>query len=289
MMRPDARKSLPKLREEWENCTRCNLGVLRQSYQGQFVFGEGVRRGIMFIGEGPGVEEDQEGRPFIGKSGELLRRILDGLKFKDHYITNLVACRSCEHKIGEDGQPAMRKRRYGKGPPEPWLIDMPPKPNEWGECINRLYEEIYLVDPVLIVTLGGTAAEALIGKPLTITKMHGQPVEISIPGASYDAVLTEKKKEWYHKVRGEVVAPVRQSEVKYLLVPALHPAYVLRKIADRGIDSPFRLLVEDVRRAIKIYEEYIKVVFQVDQPNIAQSDVDWHAIEAQYLQYSEDT
>lgn len=285
-MRPDARKTLPVLREEWESCARCKLGVQRQAHGGQFVFGEGVRRGIMFIGEGPGEEEDQEGRPFIGKSGELLRRILDRMKFNDHYITNLVTCRSCEYRLDENNQPMMRNRRGRKGPPEPWLVDTPPKPNEWGTCIDRLYEEIYLVDPVLIVTLGGTAAEALIGKSVTITKSRGQPLEITIPGAGYDAVLTDKKKEWYHKVRGEIVAPVRQSEVRYLLLPTLHPAYVLRKIADRGADSPFHQLVEDVRRAIKIYEEYIRVVFQVEQPNVAQSDVDWHEIETSYLQYT---
>lgn len=287
-MRPDARKTLDELRDEWEGCTKCPLGEQRQAYGGAYVFGEGRRRGIMFIGEGPGAEEDREGRPFIGKSGELLRRILEGFRFEDYYLTNLVTCRSCEHRLDENNQPMFKNRR-GKGPPLPWLIDTPPKPSEWGKCIERLYEEIYLVDPVLIVSLGGTAAEALLGKPVTITKIHGQPIEMTVPGAGYDAVLTEKKKEWYHKVRGEVVAPVRQSEVKYLLVPALHPAYVLRKLADKGADSPFRLLAEDIRRAIKIYEEYIRIVFQTAQPNIAKSDTDWTDIESHYLSHREDS
>jgi uracil-DNA glycosylase len=288
-MRPDARKTLDVLRGEWESCTKCPLGVQRDAYGGSFVFGEGRRRGIMIIGEGPGVEEDREGRPFIGKSGELLRRILEGFSFQDYYLTNLVTCRSCEHKLDENNQPMFRNQRGRKGPQVPWLIDTPPKPSEWGQCIARLYEEIYLVDPVLIVSVGGTAAEALMGKPVTITKIHGTPVEISVPGAGYDAVLTEKKKEWYHKVRGEVVAPVRQSEVKYLLVPTLHPAYVLRKLADKDpVNSPFRLLAEDIRRAIKIYEEYIRIVFQAPQPNVAKSDVDWTDIENHYMSHKED-
>lgn len=259
-MRPDARKTLQVLREEWESCTKCTLGVQRETTNGSFVFGEGARRGIMFIGEGPGREEEEFGRPFIGPSGDLLRKILTGLGFTDHYITNLVACRSCEHRLDENQLPMFRRARGGR-PPEPWMQDTPPKPTEWGACLARLHEEIYLVDPVVIVSLGGTAAEALIGRPVTITRDHGQPREIQIPGAGYDAVLTEKKREWYHKVRGVVVAPVKQSTVGYILVPALHPAYVLRKIADKGADSPFRLLVEDVRNAIKIYEEYIKYAF----------------------------
>lgn len=287
-MRPDAKKTLEVLRDEWQDCTRCDLGPRRKNYGGQFVFGEGVRRGIMFIGEGPGVEEDAQGRPFIGKSGELLRRILEGFKFSDYYLTNLVACRSCEHKMDENGLPAFKRSRRKGSVPEPWLIDTPPKPNEWGQCLERLYEEIYLVDPVLIVSLGGTAAEALTKKPVTITKTHGQPIEISVPGAGYDAVLTEKKREWYHKVRGEVVAPVQQSEVRYLMVPALHPAYVLRKIADRGSDSPFRLLAEDIRRAIKVYQEYLRIVFNAPASRVAHSDADWRDIENHYLTHQEE-
>jgi uracil-DNA glycosylase len=233
----------------------------------------------MFIGEGPGREEEEWGRPFIGASGSLLRKILEGLGFTDHYITNLVACRSCEPRLDENQQPMFRGGRGGK-PKELWMQDTPPKPMEWGACLARLHEEIYLVDPVVIVSLGGTAAEALIGRPVTITRDHGQPREIQIPGAGFDAVLTEKKREWYHKVRGQVVAPVRQASVGYLLVPALHPAYVLRKIADKGADSPFRLLVEDVRNAIKIYEEYIKHVFQAEVSNA--SSTPWEEVESYY-------
>lgn len=283
-MRPDGRKSLQVLREEWEGCTKCALGLQRQNANGSFVFGEGARRGIMFIGEGPGKDEEEYGRPFIGAAGTLLRKILEGLGFTDHYLTQLVTCRSCEPRLDENQQPMFRGGRGGR-PKQLWLQDMPPKPTEWGPCLDRLHEEIYLVDPVVIVSLGGTAAEALLGKSMTITRDHGQPREIQIPGAGYDAVLTEKKKEWYHKVRGTVVAPVRQSTVGYLLVPALHPGYVLKKIADKGADSPFRLLVEDVRNAIKIYEDYIKYVFQAQIS--VKSDTPWEEVESYYHKETE--
>lgn len=233
----------------------------------------------MFIGDGPGKDEEEYGRPFIGAEGTLLRKIFEGLGFEDHYITNLVACRSCEPRLDENQQPMFQGGKGGR-PKQIWMQDMPPKPLEWATCLARLHEEIYLVDPVVIVSLGGTVAEALMGKPVTITRDHGQPKEIQIPGAGYDAVLTEKKKEWYHKVRGTVVAPVRQATVGYLLVPTLHPSYVLRKIADKGGDSPFRLLVEDVRNAIKIYEEYIRHVFKSQVS--AKSDTPWEDVEAHY-------
>lgn len=284
-MRPDARKSLQQLRHEWEKCTRCSLGVQRESFQGQFVFGEGVRRGIMFIGEGPGATEEEYGRPFIGESGALLRKILEGMNFTDHYITNIVTCRSCEHVLDENQQPKFRQRR--KGPPLPMLKDTAPMPSQWKECLPRLHEEIYLVDPIIIVSLGNTAAEALTGANFTITKMRGEPRTITVPGAGYDAVLTEKKREWYHKVRGEVVAPVRQAEVQYLLIPTLHPAYVLRKIADRGHDSVFQQLVEDVRKAIKIYEMYLQEVFHVIPSG--GSDISWQEVQKMYRSNPEET
>ncbi len=283
-MRPDGRKSLEVLRSEWEECTKCDLGVQRKSNMGELVVGEGVRRGILFVGEGPNEDDEREGRPFLSKGGELVRKILDGLGFTDFYMTNLVACRSCEYRKDDAGQLILKRGRGKSSPPTPWRIDMPPKPLEWGACLDRLHEEIYLVDPVLIVSLGGTAAEALIGKSVTITKTHGQPVEITIPGASFDPVFTEKKKEWYHKVRGELVAPIAQTQVRYLLVPALHPNYVLKKIADKGVDSPCRLLIEDIRRAIKIYEKYISVVFNAPLTNqTSASDRAWEDIETNYI------
>ncbi len=281
-MRPDARKTLPILKDEWESCTKCALGVQRQNARGNFIFGEGARRGIMFVGEGPNKDEEDYGRPFVGAGGDLLRKVLEGLGFTDHYMTYLVSCRSCEPRLDENQQPMFRGGKGGR-PKEIWMQDMPPKPPEWNACLARLHEEIYLVDPVVIVSLGGTAAEALMGgKSVTITRDHGQPKEIQVPGAGYDAVLTEKKREWYHKVRGEVVAPVRQSMVGYILVPTLHPTYVLKKIADKGEDSPFKLLVEDIRNAIKIYEEYIKYVFQAQVGT--KSDTPWEEVESYYHQ-----
>lgn len=282
-MRPDARKSLEQLRRDWESCVACRLGIQRQQYNGKLVHGEGVRRGILIVGDGPGKAEDETGRPLMDEAGGLVRRIFTGLGFSDFYLTHLVACRSCEQRLDANQQPMFRNQR-GKGPPIPMMQDMPPTPKEWKECLPRLHEEIYLVDPVLIMSLGNTATEALIGKPLTITRDRGTARTITIPGAGFDAVLTDKKKEWYHKVRGEVVAPVTQAEVEYLLIPTLHPAYVLKKVADKGHDSPFRKLVEDIRKAVKVYEQYLQEVFHMTPTGA--SDVEWDEVDHLYREES---
>jgi uracil-DNA glycosylase len=256
---PDARKTLDELYSEWVNCTQCDLGKHRKNNGGEFVFGEGALGGIMFIGEGPGVEEEKEGRPFVGRSGRLLRAILEKLGATDVYITNLVTCRSCEPVLDESGLPRLFQRK--RGPAIPMFKDIPPLPAHWKTCQPRLHEEIYLVDPKIIVTLGNTAAEAVIGGHFTITKDRCVDYTIDVPGAGQRAVLTEKKQVWYRKVAGEMTAPTEQAMVRYYTVPTLHPAYVLRMIADRGPKSPFQQLVGDIRYAIKRYDQYMQIVY----------------------------
>lgn len=124
----------------------------------------------------------------------------------------------------------------------------------------RLHEQIYLVDPVLIVSLGGPATEMLIGKSVAITQERGKERHITIPGATHRPVLTDKKKAWLRKVAGRLVAPTEPNEVRYLLLPTLHPAFVARRIEDRGPKSPIRQFASDIRKAIKIYEMYMMEV-----------------------------
>ncbi len=260
-VRPDARKSLPILRQEWSACVRCDLGQRRINMQTSFVFGEGTQRGIMFVGEGPGVEEEREGRPFVGRSGSLLRRVLMQLGLEDYYLTNAVCCRSCVPQTDGDGQPVFRKN-YQTKLMEPAYKDEPPTPPQYLACLPRLHEEIYLVDPIVIVGLGGKACEALRGKTITITRDRGEAEHISIPGGGWRPSVTKDQK-WTRKVKGNVITPVEQNEVRYHFIPTLHPAYVLRKLADQGPDSPFRQFVKDIKKAITTYEAYLEMVFGI--------------------------
>ena len=104
---------------------------------------------------------------------------------------------------------------FGRGPkgvPVLRYKDEPPTPIHKNACRPRLLEEIYLVDPIVIVGLGGPACEALLGHSITITRDRGETSQIAIPGASYRPVLTEKRQQWLRKnSEGEWHAPVAVS------------------------------------------------------------------------------
>jgi hypothetical protein len=82
-------------------------------------------------------------------------------------------------------------------------------------------------------------------------------------------------------VNGVIVAPTAQAMVRYTLIPTLHPAYVLRKIADQGHNSPFRQLVDDIRKAVKIYEMYMCEVHH--QNPTGESDASYEAVSDHYF------
>jgi uracil-DNA glycosylase len=262
--RPNARKTLEVLHDEWEGCTKCELGVRRKDVDGAFVFGEGERRGIMFIGEGPGRVEEEQGQPFVGPSGKILRKVIETLGITDYFIGNCVACRSCGPAYNSEGEMIMRKNRATQEM-EPLIRDQAPTPLHIKECLPRLYEQIYLVDPVLIVALGAEAASALRGKPVKITSERGTTEAITIPGAWNVPVLTEKRKVWRRKVRGEIVMPTAQNQVRYLMMPTIHPAYVLRFHGDRRQGNPLSTFVEDIKKAVSIYNRYMLEVHGIQR------------------------
>lgn len=253
-VRPDYRKNISQLEAEWGSCTKCELGVRRAEVNGSFVFGEGTPRGIMFIGEGPGVDEEAQGRPFIGRSGAVLRGMLDKVGIHDFYLSNTVACRSCGQQYDGEGNPRMKGDK-------PDIRDQAPLPVQMQTCLPRLYEEIYLVDPVLIVALGGPAIETLSGKPARVLAESGVVQTITIPGAGYRPNLTEKKRAWVRKVRGQYIMPVDQNEVSYSMMTLVHPAYVMRKRKDRRVDNPVQIFLAGIKKAADIYDRYVLEVY----------------------------
>jgi len=141
-------KLLEKLYAPYRHCTACPLGQLGRK---NIVFGEGAPNAkLLFIGEGPGREEDILGRPFVGRSGKLLDKILEvaGLERSDVFIANVVKCRP----------PGNRK----------------PTPIESRTCKKLLLlKQIKIIRPQLICTLGSSALEALIEQKVAITRMRG--------------------------------------------------------------------------------------------------------------------
>jgi uracil-DNA glycosylase family protein len=153
---PD-RASLPKLREAAAGCTACDLYKTGT----QTVFGEGTRNAeVMFVGEQPGDQEDLAGKPFVGPAGRLLDEgLVDaGIDRKTVYVTNVV-----KHFKWQ----ARGKRRLHQ------------KPN-WSEiaaCRPWLDAELAVVEPRVLVCLGATAAQALLGPQFRVTRERGRPVE----------------------------------------------------------------------------------------------------------------
>ena len=143
---------LNELKIQVQNCKKCSLCEKRND----IVFSDGCENApIMFIGEAPGKNEDETGIPFIGRAGQLLRKFLFevGYKQEDFYIANTIKCR----------------------PPE----NRKPTKEEKNACFEYLKAQIELVNPKVIVLVGSTALESFIfDKKLTITKARGQVFEI---------------------------------------------------------------------------------------------------------------
>ncbi len=257
---PDFTKNLSTLRSEWEQCTACDLGVRRAKEERDFVFGEGHPRGVMFIGEGPDITDEAKGQPFASEAGAILRKSIIKLGLDRWYMTNLVTCRSCSQTYDGQGNPRYRTDRRS-GITYPDIQDSPPTPTQIAACSARLYEEIYLVDPIVIVALGAEAAKALGKGAVSIMSDNATTKTILIPGAGHTPVLTEKKKLWYRKVRGKVVMPVAQNQVRYLMVPVVQPSFLMRRNRDTRHGNPIQLFAEGMRVAAGIYDRYMVETF----------------------------
>lgn len=144
--REDRSSSLEKNKKIVENCRECELyGTRRNS-----VYGEGsAHAGLMFIGEAPGLDEDIHGRPFIGRAGKLLTKIIEAidLKRKDVYIANCLKCRPPKNRT--------------------------PLPSEIVACRNYLMEQIDIIKPKIICCLGRPAAQTLLMVDTSISGMRG--------------------------------------------------------------------------------------------------------------------
>lgn len=140
--------SLDAVRDEAATCTACRLAEGRNSV----VFGMGDSSArLMFVGEGPGAEEDRQGLPFVGRSGQLLDRLILeelGITREHCYIANVVKCR----------------------PPG----NRDPLPDEIEQCNPFLERQLDLIDPAVVVTLGNFATRTLLGTTKGVTQMRGR-------------------------------------------------------------------------------------------------------------------
>ena len=143
--------------DDWEDleksileCKKCRLCTNRTN----IVFGQGNKKArLMFIGEGPGADEDKQGIPFVGKAGQLMNNAFQALEInrEDVYIANIVKCRPPSNRVPED--------------------------DEAQTCLNYLRNQVILIKPKIIVLLGSTALKNILGKEYGITAVRGNWME----------------------------------------------------------------------------------------------------------------
>jgi uracil-DNA glycosylase len=142
--------TLPKIREDIGECTRCKLHKRRQN----IVFADGNPKAeLVFVGEGPGADEDAQGLPFVGRAGKLLTQMIEamGLRRQDVYICNVVKCRPPENRL--------------------------PEKDEIATCSPFLFRQLDVINPKVIVCLGACAAQTLLQTNRGITQFRGRWLE----------------------------------------------------------------------------------------------------------------
>jgi DNA polymerase len=181
----DKAGQLAPLRAQVSICAKCPHLVASRT---QTVFGVGnIDAELMFIGEAPGADEDRQGEPFVGRAGQLLTKIIAAMGFTrdDVYIANVLKCR-----------PQMPPGASG---------NRPPTPKEMATCLPYLTQQIEIIRPKVLVALGATAVEGLLGERQPMNKMRGRwhtygetPLMITFH-PSYllrNQANTEKRKVW---------------------------------------------------------------------------------------------
>jgi uracil-DNA glycosylase len=206
---PQARAAaFAELRQRALACVKCPHLVAARKH---VVFGVGdINAQLMFIGEAPGADEDEQGEPFVGKAGQLLTKIIQtmGLTRDSVYIGNILKCRP-----DTPGQASGNRK---------------PTPEEMQTCIPYLHEQIDLIRPQVIVALGATAVEGLLGKTIGITRLRGQWRTyrgIALMPTYHPAyllrnqALSEKRRVWEDmlQVMESLGLPISQKQRNYFL------------------------------------------------------------------------
>ena len=183
-------ETLEEIRQDLGDCRRCKLHQMRKTV----VFGEGnPKAALMFVGEGPGYDEDVQGRPFVGKAGQLLSKIIQsiGLQRKEVYIGNIIKCR----------------------PPQ----NRNPEPDEIEACHPFVLRQIQAIRPKIICALGTFAAQTLLKTSIKITALRGKVFDldgIKVIPTYHPAYLLrnpEKKRETWEDMK-QILSLLQENE-----------------------------------------------------------------------------
>lgn len=238
----DKQERLAELSRAWSECRGCGLSQTRRNVV--VGFGNPHAR-IMLIGEAPGANEDEEGLPFVGLSGQLMDNILAAVSADPAIVAAEQAC----HEVkGNERLVRARELRsllwqeyfftniIGCHPPE----NRDPSNPEVTACIPRLHYLIQLVDPMLIIGCGRVAVETLLKRRVQITHAQGEMFDIQIPGQVISYTI-----------------PV---------LATLHPSYLLRKNDFNNNEGDVAATYSHYLRAMRIQDEFDKAHYGVEPP-----------------------
>lgn len=278
MYRADARISPEDTLKEWVGCTACTLGLLREERrnhplypepQAQQVFSDGKRRGVMFVGGSPGWMPESKGHFYPEERNEALfpetgygsplRMLAERMQLLNPYYTGATLCRPCNRvMIPETEEQNVVVRRPG-GVPTQFLDfrDRSPTAEETNACRSRLLSEVYAVDPLLIITLGETAARALFGRPTQVPR-EPQIQILTLDGAARIPRISEKTGKWGRKVHGKWESPTDPFEVKYPVLPTVSLRDAVREQMDRSTAGAFTSLLTALKLADDVVRRYLK-------------------------------
>lgn len=217
---------MSQLADEWHGCKRCELHKTRN----RIVFGEGnPEADILVIGEGPGAEEDRTGRPFIGPAGEVLSGFTEAMSLDrdaDMFVTNVVCCRPTIESVDDrTGQLKIDNRQ--------------PSKDERLACNPRLLEIIYIVDPMIIITLGRVPYQVLFGRVPKMESLRGRIQTFRMEG--------------------------RYTTIKYPVMPIYHTAYLLRT-HDKRPEGPWGKTMKDWVKVCDVIDYLREAYYGIERP-----------------------
>jgi uracil-DNA glycosylase family 4 len=227
-------QQLRALQQAWAGCKACSLCEERNNV----VFGAGAEDAqVLIIGEAPGENEDRHGLPFVGQAGQILHQFLGDVSARQEVIqayTDVTAKKQSEAAIFQaKGRllDLLLQEFYFTNivmcrPPE----NRDPIPKESAACRPRLLEQIYLIDPVIIVAAGRIAAEALLGKKVSITQSRGELLDLSFEG--------------------------RGVTYRYPVMPVLHPSYIMRRNDYKQAGGEAEKTRDDFLRVMRLVDEF---------------------------------
>ncbi len=228
-------EKLDRLAQEASICTRCPLAFTRQNV----VFGEGNPKApLVFVGEGPGENEDATGRPFVGRAGALLDQILkeNGMSRKHIYICNILKCRA---SVVEGNR----------------IVNRPPRLEEVNACRSWLEQQLAIIQPLVIVCLGAPAANVIIHKNFRMTQERGQwftsPYAPAAMATYHPAYVLRLQGEAYEIARSLLSADIASARLKVIELKKNPP--VLQRFGEE--EKPLTSAVPEASVQLSLFDE----------------------------------